>query len=181
MARSEATKSDNKLVASCHFHSSKAVAFCRSKLSLLVAYATQFHLALTFTCSLPRFSATEVFCPVMTETAQRKGGGKPFRSILEPHFEFIRDLRQHRKTWRQITELLFTEKGIRVTVYAPYLFFRRKLKRAAKPNWENSTVDSQPPHPSAAASRLQPHSGPLPPPPIFKRPHRFNLETDEFT
>ena len=73
----------------------------------------------------------------MTEMTQRKGGGKPFRSILEPHFEFIRELRQRRKTWRQITELLFTEKGIRVTVYAPYLFYRRKLKRAAKPNWEN--------------------------------------------
>jgi hypothetical protein len=36
--RSEATKSDNKLVASCRFRSSKIVAFCRSKLSLLVAY-----------------------------------------------------------------------------------------------------------------------------------------------
>ena len=77
----------------------------------------------------------------MTETAQRKGGGKPFRSILEPHFEFIRELRHRRKTWRQITELLLTEKGISVTVYAPYLFYRRKLKRAAKLNWENSTVD----------------------------------------
>jgi len=117
----------------------------------------------------------------MTETAQRKGGGKPFHSILEPHFEFIRELRQRRKTWRQITELLFTEKGIRVTVYAPYLFFRRKLKRGAKPHWEKSTVDSQPAHPSAAASQPQTHSGPLPPPPTFKRPHRFNLETDEFT
>ena len=37
--RNGATKSDNKLVASCRFHSSKVVAFCRSKLSLLVAYA----------------------------------------------------------------------------------------------------------------------------------------------
>jgi len=117
----------------------------------------------------------------MTETAQRKGGGKPFRSIMEPHFEFIRELRLRRKTWNQITDLLLTEKGIRVTVYAPYLFYRRKLKRAAKLNWENSTVDSQPAHPNAAASRPQPHSAPLPPPPTFKRPHRFNLETDEFT
>lgn len=35
--RSEATKSDNGHVASCRFRSSKVVAFCRSKLSLLVA------------------------------------------------------------------------------------------------------------------------------------------------
>jgi hypothetical protein len=34
---SEATKSDNELAASCRFRSSKSVAFCRSKLSLLVA------------------------------------------------------------------------------------------------------------------------------------------------
>ncbi len=184
MARSEATKSDNKLVASCHFHSSKAVAFCRSKLSLLVAYATQFHLALTFTCSLPRFSATEVFCPVMTETAQRKGGGKPFRSILEPHFEFIRDLRQHRKTWRQITELLFTEKGIRVTVYAPYLFYRRKVKRAGKSNWENAgnNSEAQPARPYVAASRPQSRPSPLAKPVPFNRPNLSKINTDqEFT
>ena len=117
----------------------------------------------------------------MTETAQRRRGGKAFHSILEPHFDFIRELRLRRKKWNQITDLLLTEKGIRVTVYAPYLFFRRKLKRAAKPHWENSTVDSQPTHPSAAATRPQSHSAPLPPPPTFKRPHRFNLETDEFT
>jgi hypothetical protein len=79
----------------------------------------------------------------MTETAQRKGGGKPFRSILEPHFEFIRELRQRRKTWRQITESLLTEKNIRVTVYAPYLFYRRKLKRATKPHWEDADNNSK--------------------------------------
>jgi hypothetical protein len=39
VVRSEATRSDNELVASCRFYSSKSVAFCRSKLSLLVAYA----------------------------------------------------------------------------------------------------------------------------------------------
>jgi hypothetical protein len=38
-ARNEATKSDNKLVASYRFRPSKVAAFCRSKLSLLVAYA----------------------------------------------------------------------------------------------------------------------------------------------
>jgi hypothetical protein len=91
----------------------------------------------------------------MTETAQRKGGGIPFRSILEPHFEFIRELRQRRKTWRQITELLLTEKSIRVTFYAPYRFYRRRLKRAAKPNWENSSADFQPVRPNVAASQPQ--------------------------
>jgi hypothetical protein len=117
----------------------------------------------------------------MTETAQRKRGGRAYHSVLEPHFDFIHQQRQRRKTWQEIADLLFSEKNIRVTFYAPYRFYRRRLKRAAKPNWENSSADFQPAHPSAAASRPQPHSAPLPPPPTFKRPHRFNLETDEFT
>jgi hypothetical protein len=117
----------------------------------------------------------------MTETAQRKGGGKPFRSILEPHFEFIRELRQRRKTWRQITELLLTEKGIRVTFYAPYLFYRRKLKRAAKPNWENPSTDFQPAHPNVAVSRPQSRPSPLPPKPVFKQPNLSTKDTEQFT
>ena len=120
----------------------------------------------------------------MAETAQRKGGGKPFRSILEPHFEFIRELRQRRKTWRQITELLLTEKGIRVTVYAPYLFYRRKLKRAAKPNWENAgnNSKSQPARPNTAASRPQSLQSPLPQQNAFNRPNLSKINTDqEFT
>ena len=51
----------------------------------------------------------------MTDTAQPKRGGKPFQSILEPHFDFIHQQRQRRRTWREIADLLFTEKGIRVT------------------------------------------------------------------
>jgi nicotinamide mononucleotide adenylyltransferase len=120
----------------------------------------------------------------MTETTQRRGGGKPFRSIMEPHFEFIRELRQRRKTWRQITELLFTEKGIRVTVYAPYLFYRRKLKRAAKPHWENAGNDSEahPVRPIIAASRQQSRPSPLAKPAPFNRPNINNINTDqEFT
>jgi hypothetical protein len=117
----------------------------------------------------------------MTETAQRKGGGKPFRSILEPHFEFIRELRQRRKTWRQITELLFTEKGIRVTVFAPYLFYRRRLKRATKPHWEDAENNSefQPARPNAAASRPQRRQSPLPQQNAFTRPNIKNINTDQ--
>ena len=120
----------------------------------------------------------------MTETAPRKGGGKPFRSILTPHFDFIRELRQRRRTWKQITELLLAEKGIRVTVYAPYLFYRRKLKRAAKSNWEPAAIDSQ--HPPArtntAASRLQSRPSPLAKPVPFNRPDLSKIDTNqEFT
>lgn len=116
----------------------------------------------------------------MTESAQRKGGGKPFHSILEPHFDFIRELRQRRKTWQEIAELLLSEKGVRVTFHAPYLFYRRKLKRAAKPHWENPSVDSRPAHPVAPASRPQSRPSPLAKPVPFNRPDPSKLTTEQY-
>jgi hypothetical protein len=125
---------------------------------------------------------TGLFCLAMTETAHQKRGGKPFHSILEPHFDFIRELRQRRKTWQEIADLLLSEKGIRVTFHAPYLFYRRKLKRAAKPNWENPSTDFQPTRPNAAASPPQSRQSPLPKPSPFTRPNIKNINADqEFT
>jgi len=120
----------------------------------------------------------------MTETAHRKRGGRPFHSILEPHFDFICELRQRRKTWQEIAELLFTEKGIRVTFHAPYLFYRRKIKRATKPHWENAgnNSESQPVRPNVAARQPQSRPSPLAKPAPFKRPNIKNINTDqEFT
>jgi hypothetical protein len=115
----------------------------------------------------------------MTETAQRKRGGRAYHSILEQHFDFIRQERQRRKTWQEIADLLFTEKGIRVTLYAPYHFYRRRLKRAA--HRENSAAGSQPAHPNAATGQPQSRLAPLPTKPIFKRPNLSTLNTEEFT
>ena len=119
----------------------------------------------------------------MTETAQPKRGGKAFHSILEPHFDFIHQQRQRRKTWQEIADLLFSEKGVRVTLYAPYRFYRRKLKRAAKPNWENAGNDSRFPsaRPDVTANRPLSRPAPLPPPQNFQRPDQTKLNTDNFT
>ena len=115
----------------------------------------------------------------MTETAQPKRGGKAFHSILEPHFDFIHQQRQRRKTWQEIADLLFSEKGIRVTFYAPYRFYRRRLKRAAKPNWEHSAGEIQPAKP---ASQPPSRPAPLPKQNTFNRPNIKNINTDqEFT
>jgi hypothetical protein len=143
--------------------------------------AAQFHRTLTFSYSLPRFFADGLFCPAMTETAQAKRGGKAFHSILEPHFDFIHQQRQRRKTWQEIAGLLFSEKGVRVTLYAPYRFYRRRLKRAAKPHWENTTIDSQPGRPNTVPSRPQSRPAPLPMKPDFKRPDLSTINTEEFT
>lgn len=114
----------------------------------------------------------------MSDTTKPKRGGRAFHSLLEPHVEFIQQQRQRRKTWQEIADLLFSEKGIRVTLHAPYLFYRRKIKRAAKPQWENRPVSSAP----VAADHSEPMPpAPLPNKPTFKRPARFNLEPDQFT
>ena len=128
-----------------------------------------------------RFSATGLYCPVMSETAQPKRGGKAFHSILEAHFDFIHKQRQRRKTWEEIAKLLLTEKGINVTLYAPYRFYRRKLKRAS--NWENAGNDSRlpPAHPDVAASRPQSRPSPLPQPAPFKQPDISTIKKDQFT
>jgi len=115
----------------------------------------------------------------MTETAQRKRGGRAYHSVLEPHFDFIHQQRQRRKTWQEIADLLFSEKGIRVTFYAPYRFYRRRLKRAAKPNWESSAGEIQPVNP---ASQPPSRPAPLPKQNTFNRPNIKNINTDqEFT
>jgi hypothetical protein len=115
----------------------------------------------------------------MTETAQPKRGGKAFHSILEPHFDFIHQQRQRRKTWREIAKSLLTEKGITVTLYAPYRFYRRRLQRRAKGNWEAAENNSQPARPIAAASRPQSRPAPLPQPVPFKQPDLKNINTDQ--
>lgn len=116
----------------------------------------------------------------MSETAQSKRGGKAFHSILEPHFDFIREQRQRRMTWLEIAGLLASEKGIQVTLYAPYQFYRRKLKRRAKGHWEDAEnhPSSPPVHPNLTASRPQSKSAPLPPPQTFKRPDRETINSE---
>ena len=119
----------------------------------------------------------------MTEMAQRKSGGRAFHSIVEPHFNFIHQLRQRRKTWQEIAELLFTEKGVRVTLYAPYRFYRRKLKRAAKPDWEAEAnlSQSEPTQPKATVIRPQSRPAPLPPKITYKQPNISPTDIEPFT
>ena len=107
----------------------------------------------------------------MTETAHRKRGGKPFHSILEPHFDFIRELRQRRKTWQEIAELLLTEKGIRVTFQGLHQFYRRYLKRQARSHWESEAATAQPATVKPSASAPTPVQAAT-----TTNKHRFNTD-----
>ena len=115
----------------------------------------------------------------MNEKHQR--GGRAYHSVLEPHFDFIREQRQRRKTWKEIAELLHSEKGIRVTLYAPYHFYRRKLKRAKQPHWEEDKLEFSPARPIVPANRPESHPAPLPASPAFKRPDYSKFNMEEFT
>ncbi|QSR85064.1 hypothetical protein [Methylacidimicrobium sp. B4] len=59
--------------------------------------------------------------------------GKPYRSKLEAHWDTIRELRQRRKSWREITEIL-RGRGVDVSQHALYNFVqvRRKWAREGK-------------------------------------------------
>jgi hypothetical protein len=54
--------------------------------------------------------------------------GKPFQSKLEPHFDFIREIRRKRQTWDAIAQLL-TAHGTPTTKQAVHAFLKRRLKR----------------------------------------------------
>jgi hypothetical protein len=112
-----------------------------------------------------------------------RGGGRAYHSALAPHFEAIRQWRKERKTWKEIAELLFVEKNLRVTLYAPYRFMRRCLKRKA--NWEEQSsvkavsppVQTQRVPPRAPNSRP---SAPVLPTSAFHRPDHTTFNSDEY-
>src|SRR5438552_2009410 len=74
----------------------------------------------------------------MGENTKQSRGGKAFQSVLMPHFDFIREQRQRRKTWQEITELVFAEKSIRVSLHTVYYFYKGRLKRIGRPRWEDA-------------------------------------------
>lgn len=117
------------------------------------------------------------------EPAQpKRRGGRAHHSALEPHFETIRHWRRQRRTWKEIAAMLASEKGVHVTLYAPYRFMRRRLKRPA--HWEDeapsspAASESQPAHPKAPA--IRPSSAPVLPASDFHRPDRNSFNPDEY-
>ncbi len=75
-----------------------------------------------------------------TEAKNGRGGGRAFRSRLEPFVDFIRQQRQQRKTWQEIAAQLRNEKNCSITFQGLHQFYRRYLKRQARPHWEREAV-----------------------------------------
>jgi hypothetical protein len=79
-----------------------------------------------------------------SERRMKLGGGLAHRSRLESFVEFIREQRQQRQTWQEIATQLRTEKSCAITFQGLHQFYRRYLKRLARPHWEDGAVTSLP-------------------------------------
>ena len=61
---------------------------------------------------------------------------RPFHSKLNPHFDLIRSLRRHRKTWKQIVDEL-AGLGMTTCQSAVLEFYKRHSKRPCPIGWED--------------------------------------------
>lgn len=114
----------------------------------------------------------------------KHGGGRAYRSRIEPFVDFIRAQRQQRKTWKEIAEQLRDEKNCAVTFQGLHQFYRRFVKRQARPNWEDELVLSQPTRPNGSASRPQsnrPMLAAMPSARPFRRPNPDNININDIT
>ncbi len=90
-------------------------------------------------------------------TRAGNGGGPAFHSRLEPFVAFIREQRQQRKTWKEIATRLKAEKNCTITFQGLHQFYRRYVKRQARPHWEEGIEPLMvpPARPHEPASRLE--------------------------
>lgn len=114
----------------------------------------------------------------------KRGGGRAYRSRLEPFVDSIRAQRQQRKTWQEIADQLRKEKGCAITFQGLHQFYRRYLKRKARPHWEDEQSLSHHTRPNDSASRpesAQPIRAAIPAVRPFRRPNPENITLNDPT
>jgi hypothetical protein len=120
------------------------------------------------------------------ERRMKRGGGRAYRSRLEPFAEFIRQQRQQRRTWQEIAARLRTEEGCAITFQGLHQFYRRYLKRQARPHWEDGqepeVVPPTRPHETASRPKSnKPVLAAVPVPRSFRRPNSDNMNLNDPT
>ena len=119
-----------------------------------------------------------------TGKRKRCGGGRAFHSRLEPFVEFIRELRQRRRTWQEIAAVLFSEKGCPITPQGVHQFYRRHLQRRAQTHWEDTSsvvkVTTTPTNMTTAPAR-KPILAATPPPREVRRPNPDDIKLNDPT
>ena len=111
----------------------------------------------------------------------RRGGGRAYRSRLEPFAEFIREQRQQRKTWQEIASLLRTERGCSITFQGLYQFYRRHLKRQARPHWESDATMAQPAPVDTKSLAYEPVLAATPASRPFRQPNSNEIKLNDPT
>jgi len=115
----------------------------------------------------------------------KHGGGRAYRSRLEPFVDLIREQRQRRKTWSEIAERLRTEKSCAITFQGLHQFYRRYLKRQVRPHWEDSSVVAQPTRPNLSGYAPEPGRkaviAAVPASRPFRRPNPDNIKLNDPT
>jgi hypothetical protein len=111
----------------------------------------------------------------------RRNGGRAYHSRLEPFAEFIREQRRQRRTWQEIAARLRTEKDCAITFQGLHQFYRRHLKRQARPHWEDGEVMALP----ATVKPLSPAHRPVlaatPTPRSFRQPSPDHIKLNDPT
>ena len=95
---------------------------------------------------------------------KRVGGGRAFHSRLEPFVDFIREQRQRRASWKELAAMLSADKDCPITAQGVHQFYRRYVKRQARPRWESAPA-TPPAAPEPAPSSAQPTN-----------PYKFNTD-----
>ena len=116
----------------------------------------------------------------------RRGGGRAYRSRLESFTGFIHQQRQQRRTWREIADRLRTERGCAITLQGLHQFYRRYVKREARPHWEDGQRPEvvPPARPNISASRPESNRTMLAAIPVvrpFRRPNPDNIKLNDPT
>lgn len=109
------------------------------------------------------------------------GGGRAYRSRLESFVEFIRGQRQQRRTWQEIATLLCTEKDCAITPQGLHQFYRRYLKRQARPHWECEVTMVQPATINPPAPARKPVVAATPRPRSYRQPSPDNIKLNDPT
>jgi hypothetical protein len=107
----------------------------------------------------------------------KHGGGRAYRSHLESFVDFIRQQRQQRKTWQEIAMLLRTEKDCAITFQGLHQFYRRYLKRLARPHWENEAA--APARPMASDQSRKPVLAATSQPRPFRKPNPEQIQLND--
>ena len=111
----------------------------------------------------------------------KRGGGRAYRSRLELFAEFIREQRQQRRTWQEIAARLRTEKDCIITFQGLHQFYRRYLKRQARPHWENEAIASVAQPPKSNGQNRKPVLAATPLPLPFRQPNANDMNLNDPT